>query len=120
MNYRKKLWKVFAEYIRLRDPWCVTCKHEGKHTRTVHAGHFISRGHDGTRYDETNVHGQCEECNSFKTGNLEIYEGFIIKKYGTDYIKKLIVKSYQYQGFRDPWYKEQIKIYQAKIEELKG
>jgi hypothetical protein len=120
MNYRNKLDKVFAEYIRLRDPWCVTCKHVGKHTRTAHAGHFISRGHEGTRFDETNVHGQCETCNSFNRGNLEIYYDFMITIYGYHHVVCLEAKQDEYQGYRDFWYKEQIEIYQAKIKELKG
>lgn len=69
-----KLWKVFSEFIRLRDSdengycKCITCGNIMKYDRGMHAGHFISRRHLATKFDETNVHAQCCSCNAFHSG----------------------------------------------------
>ena len=69
-----KLDTVFSEYIRLRDSnkegicKCITCG-EYKHWREMDAGHFISREHMATRWEEENAHAQCPSCNRFKSGS---------------------------------------------------
>ncbi len=71
-----RLWKWFSLYIRLRDAdnkgiiTCITCgaKHFWKGTNQVNAGHFMSRKHNATKYDEMNVHGQCVACNKYGYG----------------------------------------------------
>jgi hypothetical protein len=78
----KQLDKVFSEYIRLRDAdsqgyvWCVTCgkPHYWSDGHQVNCGHFIPRGRKATRFDERNCHGQCVQCNMYKSGEWDIYE----------------------------------------------
>lgn len=81
---RKKLWEVFAKYVKERDNWtCVTC---GKHVRGagMGAGHYIAKSACGLDYyfSEFNVHAQCSSCNCFLGGNHPAYRKFILEKYG--------------------------------------
>lgn len=69
----KQADKVFSEYIRRRgsDPKgyakCFTC---GKvdHWKKLQCGHFQSRKHYNTRWNETNCQIQCAGCNIFRSG----------------------------------------------------
>jgi 5-methylcytosine-specific restriction endonuclease McrA len=91
---KKEVWEVFSRYIRLRDALrttgtqdyvaCISC---GKviPTSESQAGHFISRRHGATLFDETNVHAQCVRCNVFLHGNLLDYRTQLNKLYGDNY-----------------------------------
>lgn len=76
--WTNKVDKVFHRYIRLRDTnvhgygECITCK-TPLHFSKGQAGHFISRAHKLTRWDETNVHLQCARCNCWGGGEQFIY-----------------------------------------------
>ena len=68
----KKLDSVFSEYIRRRYAKndiaeCYTC---GKrdHWKRLQCGHFQSRKHYSTRWNEDNCQVQCVGCNMFKGG----------------------------------------------------
>ena len=86
---KKDVWKVFSEYIRLRDCLktrgtpdfgnCVTCSRLVRRTE-ADAGHFIGRSHGATLFDERNVHLQCKRCNI--TGEVLKYRRAIIELYG--------------------------------------
>jgi hypothetical protein len=86
--------KYFSLFIRLRDAdenraaKCCTC---GKYVDVKYAdcGHFIKRQHQATRFSEMNCHTQCKNCNSFEQGRNEVYEKFLIKKYGQDKVNLL-------------------------------
>ena len=67
----KKLDAVFSQYIRLKDAdefgnaTCFTC---GKvdHWKKLQNGHFQSRKHYATRWDEMNCQVQCVSgCNMY-------------------------------------------------------
>ena len=73
----KLLDSVFSEWIRRRYAkdevaMCVTCTKQD-HWKKLQAGHFQSRKHYSTRWDETNVQVQCAGCNVFRYG--EQYKG---------------------------------------------
>ncbi len=78
----KKLDVVFSKYIRLSSAdnrgmcTCVTC---GKqyHWKNIQAGHFMSRKHYSTRWDERNVKPQCVGCNMFKGGEQYKYSIYL-------------------------------------------
>ena len=53
------------------------------------AGHYISRSHYSTRWNEDNIFPQCVSCNVFKTGNYPVYAEYLDEKFGIDYKKKL-------------------------------
>ncbi len=89
----KKLDRVFSLYIRLRDSGegygkCCTCGKVG-HYKSMHAGHFQSRGHHGTRFDEKNVNMQCPHCNLWRDGAGPDYFRFMQDKYGDDVIDEI-------------------------------
>ena len=70
---KKELDKWFSQYIRLRRAdanglvECFTC---GKidHWKKQQAGHFQSRRHLTTRWNELNVQVQCVRCNMLNQG----------------------------------------------------
>ena len=70
----KKLDNIFSQYIRLSNSkngncTCVTCGKVGDWKNGgMQAGHFMSRKHYSTRWDERNVKPQCVGCNMFKAG----------------------------------------------------
>lgn len=96
--------KHFNQFIRLRDSKegyfkCISCG-VTKSTSKMHAGHFLSAGHHSiVRFDERNVHGQCEHCNTFLSGNLIRYQEGLEKKIGKDEVVKIIMKS-RMRGFK--------------------
>ncbi len=93
-----KLWKVFSEYIRLRDATndgtckCFTCSFIAEWKR-FDCGHGIPRQHKATKYDERNNHSQCKRCNGFEGGKREVYKEEVNKKYGPQTWEKLEVMS---------------------------
>ena len=94
----KKLDKVFSEYIRKRDTdkngygLCCTCA-KRLHYKDAHAGHFMSRRHYATRWDEENVALQCVSCNSFRSGEQYKFALFLNDKYKTEKATELLIKS---------------------------
>lgn len=83
----KKLWKVFSEFIRLRDAdengmcSCFTCGRV-KYWREVDCGHGLGRQHKSTKYHEKNNHAQCKRCNGFEGGMREVYKEKMDQRYG--------------------------------------
>ena len=76
------------------------------------------RDREGTRWDETNVHLQCVQCNSFKAGKQYEMGKYIDKKYGEGTADKLLIKSKipkKYQSFE---IEGMIKLYRQKVKEL--
>lgn len=73
-DLKKLAQKYFNAYIRLRDKDlpCISC---GATTaRAWHAGHYWAQGMNGfLRFNEDNVHKQCDSCNVWKHGNLLNY-----------------------------------------------
>ena len=79
--------KWFSLYIRLRDAdengmvKCVTC---GKiaHYKEMDCGHFVTRNHKMTRFNEKNCNVQDTSCNQFKKGEQYLHGEYIDSKYG--------------------------------------
>ncbi len=82
-----KLWKIFSEFIRLRDSnengfcTCFTCG-AIRYYKNMDCGHGIPRQHMATKYNEQNNHAQCKACNGFEAGNQAKYKEAVNKKYG--------------------------------------
>lgn len=117
-----KLWKVFSEFIRLRDSKdgfgnCCTC---GKliHYKEGHAGHFISRRHKATKFDEMNVHLQCVSCNTFHNGRQFEYSLFLDKRYGPGTAERLLQKSRQTYKMTSKEIDELTKEYKEKVKQM--
>jgi hypothetical protein len=83
----KKLWKVFSEFIRLRDSnghgycRCFTCG-AVRYWWDCDCGHGIGRQHLSVKYNEKNNHAQCKKCNGLEGGMRERYKENMDKKYG--------------------------------------
>lgn len=113
--------KHFNAYIRARDLQgdyftCISCA-KVKHKEMMHAGHYLSAGHNGAvRFDERNVHGQCSACNTHLSGNLLGYTKGLIQKIGTEAINQIELKS-KMRGFKWDRYSliETIITYRDKL-----
>jgi len=84
----KEAQKAFNSFIRDRDSGdsCISC---GRNTGCkMNAGHYKSVGSSPElRFNELNCHLQCEHCNSYKSGNIELYRPNLIKKIGLDKVE---------------------------------
>lgn len=114
----KKLDTVFSQYIRRRYAKndiaeCVTC---GKrdHWKKMDAGHFMSRKHYSTRWDEDNVQVQCKSCNLYNQGEQYKYSIFL----GDQKSEELYMKSKQTVKISNFELEELIEIYQQKLAAL--
>ena len=86
---------AFSLYIRRRDSdakgyaKCVTCN-TTNHYKKMDAGHFVSRGKEGTRFDDRNVFTQCKRCNIFMSGNKPEFAVFLMKRFGNGIVEDLV------------------------------
>ena len=117
----KKLDVVFSQWVRLSNAdnrgfcRCVTCGKEG-HWKTggIQAGHFISRKHFSTRYDERNVKPQCVGCNIFRSGEQYQYSLYL----GNMLSKELYELSQQITKFTNIELEEMISDYSNRLKKL--
>lgn len=81
----KKADAIFSQFIRQRNAdangmtECFTCGKKD-HWKSLQCGHFMSRKHYSTRWNEDNCQVQCAGCNVFRYGeqytfgkNLDIF-----------------------------------------------
>ena len=111
----KKLDTIFSEYIRRRYAkneisTCVTCGKKD-HWKNLQAGHFMSRKHYSTRWDEENVEVQCQACNVFRYGEQYLFA----KHLGQKKADKLLAKSRQTVKFTDNDIQDMIDTYKQKL-----
>jgi hypothetical protein len=113
-----KLDSIFSQYIRLRYSkneiaTCVTCGKQD-HWKKMQNGHFISRKHYATRFDEDNCQVQCSGCNVFRYG-----EQYLFSKYlGADLSEELLMKSRKIKKFTDSELLDMIELYNEKVNNL--
>ena len=127
-NLVKKLDKVFAIYIRLRDTMpsgycrCISCGRIKPYAE-VDCGHFHSRIHMATRFDEDNCHGECHYCNRMSADHLIGYEKNLVKKIGQNKVNLLNVKAHSTKHWLDSKLEAMIEYYTReakKLSSLKG
>lgn len=114
----KKLDTIFSRWVRLSNSvneicTCVTCGKES-HWKDIQAGHFISRKHYSTRWDERNVKPQCVGCNVFKYGEQYKYSLYL----GNKLSKKLLIESRNIIKFTNAELEDMIKEYTERFNEL--
>ncbi len=117
-DYMKIAQQTFNKYIRLRDQGknCISC---GKNPKKENAGHFYSAGtHTAVRFDERNVHLQCEHCNSFLSGNLLNYREKLLIKLGFEEFERLSVDAMKIRKYTREELKEIIELYKQKIKDV--
>lgn len=121
----KRLDKVFSLYIRLRDskPFgykafrCISCN-KTKTFNHADCGHYFSRTHMATRFDEDNCHAECSYCNRFKADHMIGYRENLIKKIGTERFNLLTVKAHTTRKWSVFEIEELIKHYKALTAEM--
>jgi len=118
-NTRKRAFKWFSQYIRLKDAKngrvrCFTCGIV-KPWKEMHAGHFIHGVTKRTYFEETNVHPQCNKCNTYLGGNLINYTLNMISKYGQDEVERLRKLSHDPKVWTISELKEIEKKYKQKV-----
>jgi hypothetical protein len=118
----EKLDKVFSQYIRLREAKnnnseCFTC---GKvdHWKRLQNGHFMSRKHLSTRWDETNCQVQCAGCNVFRYGEQYKFSIGLDAKYGKGTAESMLLKSKETLKIDNIELEAKIKYYQDLVERL--
>jgi len=117
----KKLDVIFSQYIRLSRSdkngfcTCITCGKKG-HWKNggIQAGHFMSRKHYSTRWNEDNVHPQCVACNMFRSGEQYKYSIFL----GTDKANDLFLQSQKIVKFANNEIEQMITEYSEKLQKL--
>lgn len=117
-DYIKIAQQVFNKYIRLRDKGrnCISCF---KPAKKENAGHYMNaNNHWSIRFDEDNVHLQCEYCNSYLSGNLVHYTAGLIAKIGQDRYNQLIERARKTRKYSIEELKEIIATYKQKIKEF--
>lgn len=86
-DWAKEAQTAFNAFIRIRDEGkpCISC---GSYTGKKNAGHYRSVGScPELRFEESQVHLQCEKCNSYLSGNLINYRIELIKRIGIDKVE---------------------------------
>lgn len=109
---------IFNQYIRIRDKGkkCISCQ---KIPKKENAGHFWNaNNHWSVRFDERNVHLQCEHCNTYLSGNLINYRTNLIDLIGESEYNDLESKANEIRKFTKDEIREIMKIYKEKIKKL--
>ena len=121
---KKDLDKVFSLYIRLRHASkdgivkCFTCD-KTAHYKKMHAGHFMSRKHHATRWNEDNVQVQCVKCNLFGQGEQYAFGKLLdirIAEGKAEALQELSRTTVKYMRFE---YEDMIKHYKEKVNAIK-
>tara|TARA_R110001606_G_scaffold168720_1_gene313439 strand:+ start:312 stop:704 length:393 start_codon:yes stop_codon:yes gene_type:complete len=121
---KKELDKWFSLYIRLRNASvdgitkCFTCD-KIAHYKKMHAGHFMSRKHHATRWNEENVQVQCPKCNLFGQGEQYTFGKLLDIRVGDGTSEELQELSRTTVKYMRHEYDEMIKFYKEKVNAIK-
>jgi hypothetical protein len=119
----KKLDKVFSLYIRLRYAkneiaQCFTCGKKD-HYKRLQCGHFQSRKHYSTRWDEINCQVQCAGCNVFRYGEQFVFGKNLDMEFGEGCSESLYYKAKKTVKYSTNDINELITKYTLLINDLK-
>ncbi len=121
---KKELDKWFSLFIRLRFATkeglcqCVTCGKVG-HYKKMQCGHFQSRRHHATRWNEKNCAVQCIGCNCFQQGQQYRFSIYLDGRYGEGTAKDLEYLAKQITKITRSDYEENISYYKDVVKKLK-
>ena len=122
---KKELDTIFSLYIRLRDATneglvqCFTCDKVNHYKSGMQNGHFQSRRHHSTRWNETNCQVQCVKCNLYEQGEQFKFGLALDSKYGEgsaeelEFLARTILKVSRID------YEEKISYYKELVDKLK-
>lgn len=118
----ENLDRVFSQYIRNRFAknglaTCVTCN-STKEVKQLQCGHFMSRKHYSTRWDEVNCQVQCYTCNVMQYGQQYRFGLYLNSTYGPDTAEDLHIKSKQMVKLSDADLEIMIENYKNKLADL--
>jgi len=127
---KKKAWKAFSEYVRLRDALrstgtrtsarCITCSgiYSTSGLGCIQAGHFIPGRNNSILFEETNCHAQCPSCNIWGHGKQIEYFVKMEEMYGREEIERLRSLSHQVKPWTVSDLLEIKEKYETKAKEL--
>ena len=121
---KKELDKWFSLYIRLRESeeglvQCFTCNKVSHYKSGMQNGHFQSRKHLATRWDEENCQVQCVGCNMFKAGEQYKFSIALDSKYGEGKAEELEFLARTIMKVSRIDYEEKISYYKDLVQKLK-
>ena len=113
-----KLDTIFSQYIRRKDTIddiaeCITCGKKD-HYKKLQCGHFMSRRHYSTRWDENNVGVQCYGCNITNQGMQYRFSQYL----GDKISENMYIQSKQIVKFADVDLIDMINKYTSLLESL--
>lgn len=115
----KKLDNIFSQWVRLSasdnngNCKCVTCGKVGYWKADgMQAGHFMSRKHYSTRWDERNVKVQCSSCNVFRAGEQYKFSLYL----GQQLSEELLQESRKIRKFTSDELEEMVLYYSKEVE----
>ena len=116
-----KLDTVFSKYIRLSNSdkngycSCYTCGSKGYWKNDgMDAGHFMSRKHYSTRWDERNVKPQCKHCNMYRNGEQYKFAQVL----GTELSEELYILSKKTVKYSNAELNSMAEHYKKLVKEL--
>ena len=124
-SLKREADKAFSAWIRQKDAdgqgmaVCVTCGNVAP-WQAMQAGHFISRVHLSTRWDETNVAVQDAACNILRRGNPGEFALYLTRKYGPNIIAELVEKKRRSVKYSRGDLETLISEYQVKLAALRS
>jgi len=116
--------RVFSNYIRIRNAdingfiRCITCGKQA-HWKRADCGHYVKRGHSGTRFNEQNCGEQCHFCNRMRNGEEQAHRMYIEKTYGEGTSDLLKQKGRFPFTMTEEEYIEKINYYRLAVETAK-
>jgi hypothetical protein len=118
----KKLDTEFSIYVRKRyaidgKASCFTCDKIDDWNK-LQCGHFQSRKHYATRWDELNCQVQCVGCNVYKYGEQFKFGIHLNKVHGFGTAENLLAKSRTEVKIKDFELIDMIELYKNKIKDL--
>jgi hypothetical protein len=124
----KEVDKWFSMFVRLRDAEqpCICCQAPLLSTGDIptlgggyDAGHFVTRSHMATRWDEVNVNAQRKHCNRYKGGNVIGYREGLKLRYGIEEVERLEALRHTVKKFQKHELVALAEYYKQKYNELK-
>lgn len=119
----KKLDTIFSQFIRLRNAdvngnvQCVTCGKQD-HWKKMQAGHFASRKHYSTRWDEINVQVQCVGCNVYRYGEQFKFSKWIDANYYKGMAEEIMLQANQVIKYSNQELLEMVNYFKVKVEKF--
>lgn len=125
---KKKLWKLFSQFIRLRDCLkttgsptkgrCYTCDRVYDF-KELQAGHFIPGRTNSVLFDEIGVRVQCYSCNMYRGGEQLLFRRKLVKEIGEEKVEFLENKRFQTKQYRLGELLAMYDYYKQEIENMR-